>query len=131
MSILYIKKVSGKGRGVFSRTPIVEGEIIEQSPLLVMPGEDYDRLTQSVMVNYCFFFDREKKMLGLATGFSSMYNHQSPSNATHSVDPSTKLITITAVRNIEANEEICINYNGSFDNDSLDWFQTRNLLLKQ
>jgi SET domain-containing protein len=124
---LFIKEVKGKGRGVFSSMLIAKDEVIEECPLVVIPAEDYDIITSTRIVNFCFFFDREEKILALAMGFGSMYNHAFPSNASHSIDRDTRLVTIYAVRAIAAGEEICINYNGDHENDSLEWFVSRNI----
>jgi SET domain-containing protein len=124
---LYIKEVKGKGRGVFSYKPIDKDEIIEECPLIVFPTEDYDLITSTQLANYSFFFNKDENTLAIAMGFGSLYNHVFPSNASHSIDKDKKLIIIYAIRYIKAHEEICINYNGDHENDSLEWFDTRNL----
>ena len=35
-----VKRIKGKGRGVFARRPIRKGEVIEQVPMLVMPDDE-------------------------------------------------------------------------------------------
>jgi SET domain-containing protein len=125
--VLYVKEVKGKGRAVFSTTAIAENDLIEECPLIVLSPADFDIVTSTEVVNYCFFFDKEEKILALAMGFGSLYNHAFPSNAHHMIDKETKTITIFALRDIKANEEICINYTGDPDNDSTEWFSARNI----
>ncbi len=124
---LFIKKVKGKGRGVFSSVPLEKDEVIEECPLIVIPADDYEMITATQIVNYCFFFNKEENILALAMGFGSMYNHAFSSNASHSIDPDAKTVTIYAVRSIKAGEEICINYNGDNENNSLEWFESRDI----
>jgi uncharacterized protein len=35
------------------------------------------------------------------------------------------LITVKSVRFIKAGEEVCINYNGDWNNETLVWFDAR------
>jgi uncharacterized protein len=124
---LYIKTVKGKGRAVFSTAAIAENDVIEECPLIILSPDDFHIITTTEVVNYCFFLDKEKKILALAMGFGSLYNHAFPCNAHHIIDKEAKTITIFAIRDIKAHEEICINYNGDPDNDSMEWFEARGL----
>ena len=103
---LYIKEVKGKGRGVFSSAPFNAGEVVEACKLLV---------------------DRDESIVGIATGFGSLYNHAAPANASHQINKEDSRVDIIALRDIAADEEICINYHGEFDNTSIDWFINRGL----
>jgi SET domain-containing protein len=124
---LYIKNVKGKGRGVFSKQPISKDDIIEECPLIVLPAEDFPIITSTRMVDYTFFFDKEKEELAIVLGFGSVYNHAVLSNAHHQLDSEKKVMTFFASSDIKAGEEICINYTGDSDDDSLQWFTDRNL----
>lgn len=124
---LYIKEVKGKGRGVFSSAPIQAGEVVEACKLLVLRSEDYDLSTASYLINFSFFIDRDASIVGIATGFGSLYNHADSANATHRIDKEDSRVDIIALRDIAADEEICINYHGSFDDTSTNWFDSRGL----
>lgn len=124
---LYIKDVKGKGRGVFSAVPIHEGDVIEACKMLVLQPADYDLSTASYLINFSFYIDRDKSIVGLATGFGSLYNHASPANATHKISQEDNRVDIIALRDIVADEEICINYHGAFDDTSTNWFDSRGL----
>jgi uncharacterized protein len=103
-----IKRVRGKGRGVFARRPIEEGEVIETCPMLVLaPGAIEDFSTG--LGAYVFEWSRGK--LALALGYGSLYNHSYRPNARYAdLAGQTKLFT--AIRDIAAGEEITVNYNG-------------------
>jgi SET domain-containing protein len=127
---LYIRKVSGKGRGVFSKVAIPRGALIEECPLIVLPGEDFDIISSTRMVDYSFFFDREKGELAIALGFGSLYNHSLQPNAGHEVNPEKKVMTFYALRDIKGGEEICINYAGESEEDPLKWFTDRKIVFR-
>jgi len=117
---LYVKEVKGKGRGVFSSAPINAGEVVEACKL-------YELASASCVINYSFYVDRDERIVGIATGFGSLYNHAAPANASHTINKEDSRVDIIALRDIAADEEICINYHGEFDNPSTDWFVNRGL----
>lgn len=110
--LVEVKRVKGKGRGVFARRWIPKGEIIERVPVVVFPvdesseeGPAWDHLA-----SYCFEWGRGTA--GLALGYGSLYNHSFAPNAEYEdEEPRTKVFR--ALRDIAAGEEITINYNGS------------------
>ena len=124
---LYIKQIKGKGRGVFSFTSFAKDELIEECALITLPAQDFDIIASTEMVNYCFYIDKDEKTLAIALGFGSLYNHLLRANAHHIIDKEKKTISIFALRDIPAQEEISINYNGEPGNDSLEWFSSRNI----
>ncbi len=106
-----VKQVRGKGRGVFARRPIEEGEVIETCPVLVLPAGSIEDFSEGLGA-YVFEWGRGK--LALALGYGSLYNHSYQPNARYADLPDrTKLFT--AIRNIAAGEEITVNYNGEPD----------------
>lgn len=124
---LYIKEVNGKGRGVFSSASIRAGDIVETCKMLVLRAEEYDLSTASFLINFSFFIDRDENIVGVATGFGSLYNHAVPANATHKIYKEDSRIDFVALRDIAADEEICINYHGAFDDTSTSWFDNRGI----
>jgi SET domain-containing protein len=124
---LYIKNVKGKGRAVFCKQPLPKDALIEVCPLIVLPGTDYNLVTATLMINYCFFFNPEKEELAIALGFGSLYNHASLANAVHQLDMKKKCLFFYAAREIKAGEEICINYDNDSSTDKPKWFNDRNL----
>jgi SET domain-containing protein len=102
-----VKRVKGKGRGVFARRFIAEGEVIERVPVLVFPVEESD--DDSVLSEYCFLWGRGT--LALALGYGSLYNHSYCPNARYD-DVGRQTKVFTALRDIEPGEEVTVNYNG-------------------
>ena len=106
----FVKPSPGKGRGVFARQAIKEGETIEVAPILIIPEEDTDLVYASFLTEYWYEIDPVSKLSFIALGHASLYNHDDDPNATFDVCTETKSITIDALRNIKKDEEITISY---------------------
>jgi SET domain-containing protein len=128
---LYIKNVPGKGRGVFCRQRIGKDEVFEISPVIVLPAQDYDIAAASRLSDYFFNFDKEEGTLALALGFGSLYNHAVQSNAAYSLDKTARTMQYYALEDIEPGAEICINYGGAPGKEYKEWFEARNIPLKE
>jgi SET domain-containing protein len=113
-----VRRINGKGRGVFARRLIRKGELIERVPMLVIPIEETE--ADTVLSNYCFAWGRDT--VALALGYGSIYNHSFNPNARYDdTAPQTK--EFTALRNIAPGEEITINYNGEPRSKKAVWFE--------
>jgi SET domain-containing protein len=103
-----VRRVRGKGRGVFARRPIGAGEVIETCPVLVLPAGSVEDGSAGID-RYVFEWGGGK--LALALGYGSLYNHSYRPNARY-VDLAGRTKLFTALRDIAAGEEITVNYNG-------------------
>lgn len=110
--LIEVKRAAGKGRGVFARGTIREGEVIERVPVLVLPDGDGDEIAGTAwegIAGYCFVWG--KGTVALALGYGSLYNHSYGPNARYDdIGRMTKVFT--ALRDIAPGEEITVNYNG-------------------
>jgi len=107
---IYLKKIRGKGRGVFARERIGKGEIIERVPVVVAPLSDFaGGLNCPVMSRYFYIWNDDE--VAITLGYGSLYNHSFRSNAKYK--HGKMVMTYVAVRDIEEGEEITINYNGN------------------
>lgn len=118
---LYTGKTSKKGWGVFSSEAIPADTIIEISPVIVMTSEEKNLLDQTILFNY--IFDWEADQCCMAMGLVPIYNHAYASNCEYFQDYQEGTIFIKTVRNIEASEELTINYNGDWNNEKKVWFE--------
>ena len=115
---IYVKPVEGKGLGVFAREAIAEGETIEICPLMSL-GKNPGHKNQDPFFNYRFSWPREGAHNGnqdmvVAWGYGSLYNHCAfDPNATWIDHDDSKAFRFVAIRAIELEEEICINYGGA------------------
>lgn len=122
---LYIKNITGKGRGVFSSTPLKKNVIIEIAPVIVMDSKDRKYLDETLLHDYIFEWGDKKEQCCMALGYVPLYNHSFASNCEYEMNFRMQIISIRTVRAIDAEEELYINYNGDWDNKSPIWFQAK------
>jgi SET domain-containing protein len=122
---LYVEKTAEKGKGVFTSQPIEADEIIELSPVVVMPLKDRSLLDQTLLHDYIFEWGHSKDKCAMALGFIPMYNHSYMSNCEYFMDYEEDTIFVKTVRKIEAGEELTINYNGDWNDENPVWFDTK------
>lgn len=113
-----IRRIQGKGRGVFARRAIREGEAFETCPVLILPPEVIEA-PSAVLSSYVF--DWGDGHLALALGYGSLYNHSYEPNARYE-DIGRRAKRFVAIREIAAGEEITINYNGAPEDRTPVWF---------
>ena len=66
-----VKRIPGKGRGVFARRCIPSGTIFEQVPVIVIPEQEVlETVEHSVLADYVFDWGRQT--VAIALGFGSM-----------------------------------------------------------
>ncbi len=119
---LYIDFVEKKGKAVFTNEIIAAHQIIELSPVIVMPKADRLHLDKTLLHDYIFEWGEQKDQCCMALGFIPIYNHSYESNCEYFMDYNEATIFIKTVRQIEAGEELTINYNGDWNNPTKVWF---------
>lgn len=126
ISHLFIDQVPGKGRGVFTRKAIKPGTTIEISPVIIMTNEDRKLLDQTLLHDYIFEWQpAEELMCCMALGWIPVYNHSYQANCEYFMDYENQTIIIESVRQINAGEELTINYNGDWDTEKPVWFDVK------
>ncbi|AGA28817.1 SET domain-containing protein [Singulisphaera acidiphila] len=111
-----VRRSPGRGRGVFARRLIREGEVIERVPVLVVPIDELKQGSAwTSLGHYCFLWSKDT--VALALGYGSLYNHSFRPNARYD-DRGQRTKVFTSLRDIEPGEEITVNYNGDPDDDS-------------
>ncbi len=119
---LYIGSSKDKGRGVFTDKKIGANWIVEISPVIVMSGVEQELLDQTLLHDYIFVWGERKDQCCLALGYVSIYNHSFQSNCEYFMDYDAETILIKTMREIEAGEELTLNYNGNWNNQEKVWF---------
>ena len=117
---LYIATTADKGRGVFTAEAIAKESIIEICPVIVFPAKDFERIDDSLLHDYYFIWKGARET-AIALGYGSLYNHSEDNNADYEMEFASEIINIRAQRDIEAGEEICIDYTDGQDRSTL-WF---------
>lgn len=111
--------IAGKGRGVVAVRRIVRGELIESAPVVVVPAGQMTQIDGTVLKHYVYDW---ADGVAVALGNGSIYNHSYAPNAIYTRRFDAHALEYTALRDIEAGEEILINYNGDPDDRTPLWF---------
>jgi hypothetical protein len=112
-----IKETKNKGRGVFAKRPFYKGEKIEACPVIILDRSDRTIINITILRNYTFQWNEDD--IAIALGYGSIYNHSYSPNSKYSNDLKNKTIIFEAIKDIKADEEITINYNGEPDSKDL------------
>lgn len=118
-------QIENAGRGVFAKVHIKKDEEIEQCPVIEIPPHQVEFIRQTEIYNYFFSWGKDFKQAAITLGFGSLYNHSYTPNATYVKRFKNKLITFVAIKDIEKDEEITVNYNhGNPDDKSPLWIKS-------
>jgi SET domain-containing protein len=120
---LYIELTEKKGKGVFTAAAIPENIVVELSPVIVMKKEERIHLDKTLLHDYIFEWGAEKDKCCMALGFIPIYNHSYKSNCEYFMDFDEETIFVKTVRAIKKGEELTINYNGDWDDETKVWFE--------
>lgn len=129
---VYVKDTgTSKGRGVFALRAFSAGDVVEVCPVVVLhalrealPEEFQDR------VFHWTWGPDGNGTSALALGYGSLYNHNYPANLRYEVGLPTFVIRFIAVRDIELDEELTINYSGvagAAVSDDDWWFEEKKI----
>ena len=80
-------------------------------------------LHQTVLHDYYFLWGKEQQQAAIALGFGSLYNHCSTPNAHYLADYDHLTFDFIALRDIEAGEEITVDYRGEAGSHKRLWFR--------
>ena len=108
-----VKQSEIHGLGVFARKKIRKGEIIEKSPVILLDKLEREVLKSTSLFWYYFLLNNNKTPVAIGLGLSSLYNHSYNANAFYDIKIKKAIIVFKSVTNINAGEEITINYNSN------------------
>lgn len=105
--------IPGAGRGVFAKNRLAEGTHIERCPVILLTKpEARSRLRKTELVNYYFLWNDAPPRVAICLGWGSIYNHSFSPNAKFENNIAGRFMDFYTMRDIEAGEEIFVNYNG-------------------
>ena len=107
---LEIKKVRGKGRGVFATKLYTEGAVVEVCPVITVLN---NRDVRSNLNYYVYAWGKNRS--ALVGGCGSIYNHSNKPNAAVEMDYKTMTLTVMALRRIGSGDEIQFNYSPGYE----------------
>jgi len=119
---VYVEDTPARGRGVFARRRIVRDEVIERSPVIIIPEKQWGGLTETVLSNYVFDWGENDEHACVALGYVSIYNHSYKPNASLTECLGDGVMEVVALRDIEVGEQIFVNYNGDGGGNEELWF---------
>ena len=122
---LFIRKTEAKGRGVFTSEKIPANTLIEEAPVIVMSAEDRKNIDKTLLHDYIFAWGKNEDQCCMALGFVPIYNHSYESNCEYFMDFEEETIQVKTVREINADEELTINYNGDWNDKKMIWFDVK------
>jgi uncharacterized protein len=116
---LRIVALGAKGRGVIAERRIEPGEIVERSPVIIVPEADRAAVDRSNVGNYIVMwehgttandFGTGKGRAAIVLGFASLVNHSDTPNCDFVRHIEALALDLFTVRTIEAGEELTIDY---------------------
>lgn len=113
------------GSGVFTSEFIPKNTVVEVSPVIVMSQEERKLLDKTLLHDYIFEWGSRSKKCCMAVGYVPLYNHSYNSNCEYEMEFDKDIISVIAVKDIKAGEELFINYNGTFNNAKPVWFDAK------
>jgi SET domain-containing protein len=105
---LCVRPAEGKGRGVFAERAFARGELIERTPVIVLPGNQWELLEQTALRDYYFDWGSEA---AVPVGFAMIYNHSEHPNVRVFRHVSEGVVEIVALRDITLGEELTHHYH--------------------
>lgn len=106
---LRVGELPGRGRALIAGEPLAAGELLEAAPVIpLLPADEPER--QSILYDYPFAWETPPFTEAIALGVVSMANHSTTPNARFETDIPAKVVRLYALRDIEAGEEITIDY---------------------
>lgn len=125
LPFLYIAPTAKMGRGVFTAEDIEAHTIVEVAPVIVMTGEERELLDKTLLHDYIFEWGEDYRKCCMALGYVPVYNHSYSSNCEYEMDFENEIIQIKTMRPVAAGEELFINYNGNWNDDTPVWFEAK------
>ncbi len=95
------------------------------SPVIVMPKKDRLLIDKTLLYYYIFEWGPKRDNCCMALGYVPMYNHSYTSNCEYEMNYDNEYMVIRTVRSIKAGEELTINYNGKWNDQTKMWFDVK------
>jgi SET domain-containing protein len=108
-----------RGRGVVADAPILAGQLIERSPVLVIPHADRPAADATIVFTYVFMWEhgsveedlyKHEGRAAIALGLTSLLNHSYAPNCNFIRHIDALMIELVSLRDIAPGEELTIDY---------------------
>ena len=118
---LVVKRFRGLGRGVCSTEPLRRGQVVEVSPVVVIPKVEWRRLRGTLVERYVFAWGRNGKLNALPLGLGGVFNHSDDPNLDWRPNHREQTLIFRARRDIPAGEQLTIDYGWTAE-ERRRWF---------
>jgi hypothetical protein len=125
LTSIFVASTPDKGKAVFTIEPIAKGTIIEICQIIKIPKAELPIIHKTVLHDYYFLWGEDLDNAAIALGYGSIYNHALNPNANFILDFIVDTIEFEAIRDIEAGEEITVNYHGEPGAEDEVWFDIK------
>ena len=121
-NIYVAKSALAEGYGVFAARDLKVNEIVEICPAIFMPMKEFKEIEKTKLFYY--FYEYSNKEFAIVLGYGSIYNHSYSPNAQYKFNYLRRVMEVKAIKKIEVDEEILINYNYYPEDDTPleSWF---------
>jgi hypothetical protein len=126
---VYVKHTgTPKGRGVFAGRAFKLGEIVEACPVVLfdpLPSRELPLDIGRIVFGWGKLLGLPRRRPAIVLGYGSIYNHGNPAGLRCEADAANSILRFVAIRDIEADEELTINYSSIGSGVSSDdtWFK--------
>ena len=107
-------------RGVFATCDIKKGTLFHEAPVVPYPNDQHKYIEKTVLEDYVYEYGINHSAVVL--GYGMLFNHSYEPNATYEINFDKHTFDYFAYKDIKADEEILINYNGEVDDYEPLWF---------
>ena len=117
--LLAITDFGARGRGVVALKDLASGQLVERSPVLIIPSRDRPVVDNTVIFTYVFMWEHHtseqdlynhRGRSAIALGYTSLLSHSFEPNCIFVRHIDEQLIDVFAKRPIRAGEELTIDY---------------------
>ena len=107
---LEVRVTPGVGRGVFARVAFEPGAVVDRGPVVVVPAEQWDALSSTVLGRYAF--EWEGTGAAVVLGLISLVNHSERANTRFRMLEHERVCELVALEPIAAGDELSQDYTG-------------------
>ncbi len=122
---LFFNRSEVHGLGVFTGANIKKDTLLEVCPVIVLSAKDRALIHRTRLHDYYFLWGNNNEQCAIALGWASLFNHSTTPNAVVEINEKEKTLDIYSTRDIEAGEEIFIDYNGGEADQNMVWFEMK------
>lgn len=129
MKQLYaIKMFEAMGRGIVANYRIITGETVASCEILVLNELDTVIINTTDLKHYTFKYSETRDCLVLGDG--EIFNHADVPNVSYSLETigDRKLMVFKALKDIEAGEQLFIDYSADTMVDTAEYLKNKSLI---